>query len=166
MDLKDIRQLLKMLAGSDVAEIEIRQADGAVVRVTRERAAVAPPMPPLHPAATQAPGGMPIAGYFPFGLAGGPALADPPEATEKRSPTAIAVTSPMVGTFYDAPAPDAAPFVKVGDRVEKGGILCIIEAMKLMNEVESEVSGRVIEIIKGNASPVEYGEELFLIEPG
>jgi acetyl-CoA carboxylase biotin carboxyl carrier protein len=79
--------------------------------------------------------------------------------------TLIDVASPMVGTFYRAPAPDAPPYVEVGSRVAKGDTLCIIEAMKLMNELESEVAGRVAEICVENAQPVEYGQVLFRVEP-
>lgn len=85
---------------------------------------------------------------------------------EKSSSNTFEVTSPMVGTFYRAPAPNAEPFVKVGDSVKKGQTLCIIEAMKLMNEIESEVDGKVLEIKVENAQPVEYGEVIMLIDTG
>jgi acetyl-CoA carboxylase biotin carboxyl carrier protein len=77
----------------------------------------------------------------------------------------LVVTSPMVGTFYRAPAPDADPYIEVGDPVTVGQTVCIVEAMKLMNEIESEVKGRVVKILVENAQPVEYGQKLFLIEP-
>ena len=103
----------------------------------------------------------------------GPQPSAAPEApatspmSEKRpeQPTGVEVNSPMVGTFYRAPAPDAPPYVEVGSRVAKGDTLCIIEAMKLMNELESEVSGTVVEIAVENAHPVEFGQVLFRIEP-
>ncbi|HKQ57669.1 MAG TPA: acetyl-CoA carboxylase biotin carboxyl carrier protein, partial [Candidatus Eisenbacteria bacterium] len=95
-----------------------------------------------------------------------------PGATAPGAPAAavgtgkeLAVTSPMVGTFYRAPAPDADPYIEVGDTVEVGQTVCIVEAMKLMNEIESEVKGRVVKILVENAQPVEYGQKLFLIEP-
>lgn len=93
-----------------------------------------------------------------------------PESIEKKSETAsdreyLTVAAPMVGTFYRAPSPDAPPYVEVGDVVSKGQVLCIIEAMKLMNEIQSEVDGTVRKITVENAEPVEFGQELFLIEP-
>ncbi|MDF1545543.1 MAG: acetyl-CoA carboxylase biotin carboxyl carrier protein [bacterium] len=87
-----------------------------------------------------------------------------PAATIDRS-KGVAITAPMVGTFYAAPAPDADPYVSVNAKVRVGQVVCILEAMKLMNEIESEVSGRVIEILAENGKPVEFGQELFLIEP-
>ncbi|RKZ21574.1 pyruvate carboxylase subunit B, partial [bacterium] len=77
----------------------------------------------------------------------------------------VAIKAPMVGTFYRAPAPDAPPYVEVGDVVKRGQVVCIIEAMKLMNEIESDVDGRIVEILVKNEEPVEYGQELFLVEP-
>ena len=93
-----------------------------------------------------------------------PAASAPPPAAAKTDQHA-AIPSPMVGTFYRAPAPDADPYVEVGDVVEVGQTVCIIEAMKLMNEIESEVRGRVVKILVDNAQPVEFGQKLFLVEP-
>ncbi len=87
------------------------------------------------------------------------------KAEPAPSSTAVAVKAPIVGTFYHSPSPDKPPFVSEGDRVQKGQVLCILEAMKLMNEIESEVAGTVKKILVGNATPVEYGQDLFLIEP-
>lgn len=92
-----------------------------------------------------------------------PVQAPAPKADE--CPGCVEIRAPIVGTFYRAPAPDAPPYVKEGDRVEKGQVLCIIEAMKLMNEIESEVSGIVRKILVENGEPVEYGQPLFLIQP-
>ena len=92
----------------------------------------------------------------------------PSEGKSSESPKPdklVAITSPMVGTFYRAPAPDADPYVEVGDMVEVGQTVCIVEAMKLMNEIESEVRGRVVQIPVENSHPVEFGQKLFLIEP-
>ena len=94
-----------------------------------------------------------------------PGAEDRPESHESPSGHLVEVVSPMVGTFYRAPAPDAAPYVDVGARVGKGSVLCIIEAMKLMNELESEVGGTVAKIMVENGQPVEYGQVLFLIDP-
>ena len=92
---------------------------------------------------------------------------EPPEQDEKEGPPAGAhvVKSPIVGTFYRAPSPDADPFVREGDRVQKGQVLCIVEAMKLMNEIEAEVAGKILEIYPEDAQPVEFGEPLFAVEP-
>ena len=89
----------------------------------------------------------------------------PPPAKDDVAENLIEVTSPMVGTFYRAPSPDAPPYVEVGSRVAEGGVLCIIEAMKLMNELESEVAGTIEKILVDNAEPVEYGQVLFLVNP-
>jgi acetyl-CoA carboxylase biotin carboxyl carrier protein len=91
--------------------------------------------------------------------------AAPARETPKAQANTLAITSPMVGTFYRAPAPDADPYVEVGDRVEVGQTVCIVEAMKLMNEIESEVRGRIVQILVENAQPVEFGQTLFLVDP-
>jgi acetyl-CoA carboxylase biotin carboxyl carrier protein len=109
-------------------------------------------MPAMTPEARAA------AGDRKAGPAGNPSAS---VETEKS----VAITSPMVGTFYRAPAPDADPYVEAGDSVEVGQTVCIVEAMKLMNEIESEVRGRIVQILVENAQPVEFGQKLFLIEP-
>ncbi|MBF0294518.1 MAG: acetyl-CoA carboxylase biotin carboxyl carrier protein [Magnetococcales bacterium] len=156
-NLREIRQFIRFLADTDIAEVEITE-EGRTLRIKRatgetvvpvlERPAQlalppAPAIPPLPPPQT---------------------LAAPAGDKDGKGST-VAITAPMVGTFYKAASPESAPFVRMGDVVKKGQVVCIIEAMKLMNEIESEVSGRVVSIIKENATPVEYGEEMFLIEP-
>jgi acetyl-CoA carboxylase biotin carboxyl carrier protein len=96
--------------------------------------------------------------------AAAPAGGAPSPAGAGATGNQVAITSPMVGTFYRAPAPDADPYVEVGDQVTVGQTVCIVEAMKLMNEIESEVKGRVVKILVENAQPVEYGQKLFLVE--
>ena len=93
------------------------------------------------------------------------AAAAPAEATAGRGPVATVVEAPVVGTFYRAGAPDAAPFVEVGDRVEPGDVLCVIEAMKLMNDIKAEFAGEVVEVLAENGQAVEYGEPLFTLLP-
>lgn len=157
MDLKDIKQIIKVLEGTDVTEIEVEQ-EGVKVRV--KRGGNYPPIPfsqfqvlPQETVLTSS-----------QQSSGGKAVAvDKP--SEKESPKLKTIGSPMVGTFYITPAPDAPPFVEVGGFVTKGQTLCIIEAMKLMNEIEAECSGRLVSILVENAKPVEYGEPLFMIEP-
>lgn len=162
MDLKEIRQLIKMLAGTDIAEIEIRD-ETRTVRISRQLPGTGesdhfahPPMVSYahHPTVLPPP---------PAPSSGG--APQPALAAEPASTTAITIQSPMVGTFYQANAPDAPPLVARGDIIQKGQVVCIIEAMKLMNEIESEHAGRVVSILKENASPVEYGEPLFILEP-
>ena len=148
MNLKEIREILELLKGSDVSEFELGRGD-TVLKLRRGPAhvpvlppPVAPgPAPPVRPAETPA------------------AASVPPKPTYKES------VSPIVGTFYRSPAPDAAPFVEVGSRVVKGQVLCIVEAMKIMNQIESDTTGTIAAIIVENAQPVAYGQALFHITP-
>lgn len=155
MDLKELRALLKLMEGSDIEELEIER-QGQRVRIRRRGGntmpAVGAPAPaPLPPA------------QAPLALQAAPAL--PAAPSPARAENLVTIESPMVGTFYRAPAPGAEPYVKEGQIVEKGSVLCIIEAMKLMNEIEAEVKGRIASILVENAQPVEYGQPLFLVEP-
>ena len=148
MDLKQIKAVLKLIQETDVEEIEVEQ-EGRRVRIRRRGA--------QGPVATPSP--IPSASMP-------QAVAAVPSAPEIREVTnLVTVESPMVGTFYRASAPGADAYVREGDKVEKGTVLCLIEAMKLMNEIESEVRGTVRSILVENAQPVEYGQPLFLIEP-
>ncbi len=148
MDLKQIKAVLKLIQGTDVEEIEVEQ-EGRRVRIRRRGAQGPVATPSPIPSAS-----MPQAAVV------------VPSAPEIREATnLVTVESPMVGTFYRASAPGADAYVREGDKVEKGTVLCLIEAMKLMNEIESEVRGTVRCILVENAQPVEYGQPLFLIEP-
>lgn len=155
-ELAELRQLIKLVQRTGIGELEI-ESGGRSVRISANAGsggtwvAAAP-----APAAPAARGAAPAA---PAAPAAAPAPAADADAHLK------AVTSPMVGTFYRSPAPDADPFVEVGDIVEVGQTVCIIEAMKLMNEIEAEVKGRVVKMLIDNAQPVEFGQKLFLIEP-
>lgn len=148
MDLRKVKKLIELLESSDLAEIEVSEGDDSV-RITRYAsgapAAVAAPAPVAAPVA-----------------AATPAAAAPTPAVEAE-PAGHIVTSPMVGTVYLASSPEVADFVKVGDRVSKGDTLCVVEAMKMFNPIESDVSGVVTEIIVNNATPVEFGQSLFVI---
>ena len=148
MDLKEIKAVLKLIQETDIEEIEVEQ-DGRRVRIRRRGSQAAAPLPTVVSSAT-----------MPEVAMTGPSAPAAPETTHL-----ITVESPMVGTFYRAPAPGADPYVQQGDKIQKGTVLCLIEAMKLMNEIESELSGRVHSILVENAQPVEYGQPLFLIEP-
>jgi acetyl-CoA carboxylase biotin carboxyl carrier protein len=147
LDLKEIKAVLKLIQDTDIEEIEVEQ-DGRRIRIRRRGLAVAAPavsMAPAQLAQLTAP------------VATGPQVGE--------TTNLITVESPMIGTFYRAPAPGADPYVREGDKVEKGTVLCIIEAMKLMNEIEAEVSGTIHSILVENAQPVEYGQPLFLVQP-
>ncbi|MBI5562596.1 MAG: acetyl-CoA carboxylase biotin carboxyl carrier protein [Deltaproteobacteria bacterium] len=147
MDIKEIKALYKFLKDTDIIEVEVEGAQG---KVRIKRAGVAP----VEHAALAAPAPAPPA----------PAEAAMGEAPRTQAGNVKIVTSPMVGTFYRASSPEAQPFVEMGSIIKSGSPLCIIEAMKLMNEVESEYSGKVVSILVENGQPVEYGEPLFHIE--
>ena len=152
MDLRKLKKLIDLVEESGIAEIEVTEGEEKV-RITRTTAATAPIYAAPAPAAA-APVAVPAAA---------PAAAAPAAAPAARD-LSNAQKSPMVGTFYRAPGPNAAAFVEVGQQVKVGDTLCIIEAMKLMNEIEAEKSGVVKEILVENGTPVEYGEPLFIIE--
>ena len=153
MDLRKLKKLIDLVEESGIAEIEVTEGEEKV-RITRATAAAAPIYAAPAPAAA-APVAAPVAAA--------PAAAAPAAAPAARD-LSNAQKSPMVGTFYRAPGPNAAAFVEVGKQVKAGDTLCIIEAMKLMNEIEAEKSGVVKEILVENGTPVEYGEPLFIIE--
>ena len=155
MDLERIEELLKLLSDNDVSEFSFKDKDQTI----RLRLG-----PPPVPAATMVSHAAPVAApaAAPAPAAAAAAAAAAPEAD--TSGTTV-VESPMVGTFYRSPAPDADSFVEVGTSVKKGQTLCIVEAMKLMNEIEAEVSGTVVEILVENAQPVQFGQALFRIKP-
>ena len=153
MDLRKLKKLIDLVEESGIAEIEVTEGEEKV-RITRTTAAAAPIYAAPAPAAA-APVAAPVAAA--------PAPAAPTAAPAARD-LSNAQKSPMVGTFYRAPGPNAAAFVEVGKQVKAGDTLCIIEAMKLMNEIEAEKSGVVKEILVENGTPVEYGEPLFIIE--
>jgi acetyl-CoA carboxylase biotin carboxyl carrier protein len=152
MNLKEIREILEMLKGTDVSELEIGRGD-TVLKVRRGVVSG----PPAAYAPQPAPAAPP------------PAAPRPEEGKaapkESARPAHKEVVSPIVGTFYRSPAPDAAPFVEVGARVVKGQVLCIVEAMKIMNQIESDTTGTIAAILVENAQPVAYGQPLFHVVP-
>ncbi|MGA9117318.1 MAG: acetyl-CoA carboxylase biotin carboxyl carrier protein [Bacteroidota bacterium] len=154
MDLSVVKKLIKLVSESTIDEVEIEE-EGRKIRVAKTRFAGAPP--PMH----YAPPGSGVYAPLPAPPAQLPAkeqAAEPPAANLHE------VKSPIVGTFYRAPAPDAAPYVEPGAVVHPGMILCIVEAMKLMNEIECDVAGKVVKVFVENGQPVEYDQPLFLIE--
>ncbi|MEE2749980.1 MAG: acetyl-CoA carboxylase biotin carboxyl carrier protein [Myxococcota bacterium] len=153
MDLERIESLLKLLKDEDIAEFEYSEGsdtDGWSVRVNR--GAVVTTVPVAAPAPAASTGAAPAA----------PA----PDASEAEEEGLNEVQSPMVGTFYRSPSPDAGPFVQVGDKVTRGQTLCIVEAMKLMNEIEADVDGTIAAVLVENAQPVQFGQALFKIRVG
>lgn len=158
MDLRKLKTLIDLVQASGIAEIEIIE-EGDHVRIVN-RPAQAAQAAQAAPAIIEIPQAAPA----PAAPVPSAAPAAPSAAPASSSPSGTQVTSPMVGTFYRAPSPGADPFVEVGTQVKKGDTLCIIEAMKLLNEIEAEVSGTVKEILVDNGSPVEFGQPLFVIE--
>lgn len=155
MDIKDIKSLIKMVTETDITEFEIENPEERILIKRGSSTEVVHVQAPQNIS-------MPQAYSMPQPMSGTPAgaIGSAPAETEKGEP----VTSPIVGTFYRAPAPDAAPYVEVGQVVEKGQVLCIVEAMKLMNEIEAEFRCKILKICKENAQPVEFGDSLFLVE--
>lgn len=158
MDLRKLKKLIDLVEESGIAEIEVTEGEEKV-RITRTTAAQPVYSAPVQqqPAVMAAPAAVPAAAV--------PAEAAPAAAVPAAGPDlSKAMKSPMVGTFYRAASPTSAPFVEVGQTVNAGDTLCIIEAMKLMNEIEADHSGVVKEILVSNGQPVEFGEPLFIIE--
>jgi acetyl-CoA carboxylase biotin carboxyl carrier protein len=158
MDIRKVKKLIELLEESGVSEIEIKEGEESV-RISRHPTGVvhAYAAPPAYAAVPAAPG---AAASPATGVAGAAAAPAPSPAP---SPDSI-VTAPMVGTFYAAPAPGARPFVEIGSEVKPGDVLCIIEAMKMMNQIECDKAGRVVSVLVKNGDPVEFGQTLFIIE--
>ena len=152
MEGSELRDLLEYLAQSQFVEFELER-EGFRLRVAKAGSHVVMAAP-LNGASMT---GDPLA------IAAAPIAAPAPPAAPRADENVTIVTSPIVGTFYRTPSPDTPPFVEVGSRVKKGQVLCIVEAMKLMNEIESELEGEVVEVSVANGQPVEYGEALFKI---
>jgi len=150
MDIRKVKKLIELLEESGLAEIEITEGDDSV-RISRYPEGVMQPMQALGPVSVG-----PHASAPPMTVSADTALPAPVEGHT--------VTAPMVGTFYGAPAPGAKPFVQVGSEVQVGDVLCIIEAMKMMNQIESDSAGRVVSILVENGDPVEFGQSLFIVE--
>jgi acetyl-CoA carboxylase biotin carboxyl carrier protein len=143
MELEDLKELISLLKETDITELQVEK-DGTKVKIKREKILTSLEMP-LHK----------HAGLQEKIMA----------ETEEETRRVVTITSPIVGTFFRSPTPEASPFVELGSKVNKGQVLCIVEAMKLMNEIESDSDGIIVKILVENGQPVEYGEPLFLIEP-
>ena len=151
MDIEKIRELVEMMDVNDLTEIKIVDGESKIELKRGSTSFVAP-----APAVAAVPA--PVA---PVAVGQAPAAAPAPEAVDENLQE---ITSPIVGTFYSAPAPDAAPFVKIGDQVTPDTVVCIVEAMKVMNEVKAEISGTIKKILVENAQAVEFGQAMFLVE--
>lgn len=145
MELDEIKQLIELLKGTDITELQIER-EGSKLKIRREKY---------------------LSSFEAISSAKKPGVAVPKETKEEAAEESklVTITSPIVGIFHRAPSPESPPFVEVGNTVKKGQVLCIVEAMKLMNEIESDTDGVVSKILVENGQPVEYGEPLFLIEP-
>ncbi len=153
MDIRKVKKLIELLEESGVSEIEIKEGEESV-RISRH------PTGTMHTIATPMSYSTPGAA---IGAAAGASAAATAPAAAAPSPDEV-VTAPMVGTFYASPAPGAKAFVEIGSEVKPGDVLCIIEAMKMMNQIESDKAGRVVSILVKNGDPVEFGQTLFIIE--
>lgn len=146
MDLKELKALVRLMEGADLEELEVAEGDRRI-RIRRRSGDGLPVIRTGAPAQ------------------GGAKIAAAPAVGAADTAGLVPIESPMVGTFYRAPAPGAEPYVKEGDSIQKGTVVCIVEAMKLMNEIESEVAGRIARVVAENGKPVEFGQPLFLVEP-
>ena len=163
MNQKELKELIEFLVDKDIAEFELERGD---LKVRIKRAGATPSAPPLEVQPVMIPTVLPTAA--PGAVATTAAATQPPApaspAASEESGLHI-VKSPIVGTFFEAPSPGSPPFVKIGDIVELGAVLCIVEAMKLMNEIESDMAGEIVSKLVSNGQPVEYGQALFAIRP-
>jgi acetyl-CoA carboxylase biotin carboxyl carrier protein len=156
MDIKQIQDLIRFVSKSGVNEVSIEQNEFKItIKTNQAPTIVNATMPVAQPVSA-----MPAA---PVATVQASAPAEAPAAADESK--YITIKSPMIGTFYRSSSPDKPSFVNVGDEISAGSVLCIIEAMKLFNEIESEVSGRVVKVLVDNSSPVEYDQPLFLVEP-
>lgn len=155
MDLKQIHELIKIVNKSNIGEISIEDKDGKVTIKQKEEPAITVAAPP-HQMFTTAPA---------QAAAPAPVASSAPVAAPAKADNLITIKSPMIGTFYRRPSPDKPIFAEIGTEVTPGKVVCIIEAMKLFNEIESEISGTIVKILVDDASPVEYDQPLFLVEP-
>jgi acetyl-CoA carboxylase biotin carboxyl carrier protein len=170
MTLKEIQELIKLISKSELSEFKMKNGEFELsIRTKLYERAKAPEYLPVPPAMPAAPAGLPPAASPsapPSPAKATPGSQDSPAAEETGDESRyVPIKSPMVGTFYRASAPEKPPFVKVGDIVQVGTVVCIVEAMKLYNEIESDQAGRIVKIIAENGTPVEFEQVLFLLDP-
>ena len=158
MNIKDIENLIKFVQKSGVSEVSLEQKDFKITIKTQQaghgQAIQYTPAPSL-----------PVPAPVPQVAAAAPASTAPPAPKASDDSKYITIKSPMIGTFYRSSTPDKPPFINVGDEVKPGKVICIIEAMKLFNEIESEVSGKIVKVLVDNSTPIEYDQPLFLVDP-
>jgi acetyl-CoA carboxylase biotin carboxyl carrier protein len=158
MDIRKIKKLIELLEESGIAEIEIKEGEEAV-RISRMPAAGSAPMYPQYTHMGNMP--MAMAPQIEAPAKAAPAIEGP---AAKPKPNEHVITAPMVGTFYASPSPGAKAFIEIGDEIKVGQVLCIIEAMKMMNQIEADKAGKVTSIMARNGDPVEFGQPLFVVE--
>jgi acetyl-CoA carboxylase biotin carboxyl carrier protein len=158
MDIRKIKKLIELLEESGIAEIEIKEGEEAV-RISRMPAGASALHAPHAPHLAAVPAGAAAAAP-----PSGAEHASPDSGAHKPKPNEHVITAPMVGTFYASPSPGAKAFVEIGDEIKVGQVLCIIEAMKMMNQIEADRAGRVASIMARNGDPVEFGQPLFVVE--
>ena len=162
MEYKQIQELIKTINKSNISELSIEEGEFKITikqELTSQQQYVAvsqAQMQVSHPAPQQA---------LPAPAPAAPVAEKPAAPATNTTTTQVVIKSPMIGTFYRSPSPDKPVFVNVGDEIKQGEVLCIIEAMKLFNEIESEISGRIIKVVADDSSPVEYDQPLFIVEP-
>src|SRR5690554_1329283 len=159
MDIKQIQDLIKFVAKSGVNEVSIEEKDFKITIKTNQEPTYVTATVPTPVAAPQAPA---TPAPAPAATTAAPAT-ETPAAAEKSN--LVTIKSPMIGTFYRSSSPDKPPFVNVGDEITAGKVICIVEAMKLFNEIESEVSGKIVKVLVDDAQPIEYDQPLFLVDP-
>lgn len=159
MDLKEIQNLIKFVSNTGVAEVKLETGDVKItIRTTLEG---------NTPEITYVQQAAPVQQAMAAPIAAAPVAAAPatPAAPAEDNSKFVTIKSPMIGTFYRKPSPDKAPFVEVGSTIGKGDVLCVVEAMKLFNEIEAEISGKIVKILVDDMSPVEFDQPLFLVDP-
>jgi acetyl-CoA carboxylase biotin carboxyl carrier protein len=162
MDFKQIQELIKLINKSNIGEVSIEEKGFKLTIKQKEEAAqTVIASPQAYPQSFQAP----VAAIPQAPSPASGAASEKPRSTDSATDNFITIKSPMIGTFYRSSSPGKPPFVEVGDEITTGKVVCIIEAMKLFNEIESEVKGRIVKVLADDASPVEYDQPLFLVEP-
>jgi acetyl-CoA carboxylase biotin carboxyl carrier protein len=165
LDFQQLRELLLAIAQTDITELSLK-SDTFELKVKKGSTAITSELVPIVSTTVTAPSSPTVTVTTPVDNPPvNPSLEPNPSPTKTEQQKWVEITSPMVGTFYRAPAPDEPPFVEVGERISKGDTVCIIEAMKLMNDIEAEVAGDIMEILVENGEPVEYGQALMRVNP-
>lgn len=166
MDIKDIQELIKFVAKSGATEVDL-EIDNVKISIKSPAMKAGKVIEPALAVVSDMPAAAPVIAATPAAAPAAAPVADAPAAAEAEEDTShyITIKSPMIGTFYRKPSPDKDAFVNIGDEIKPGDVLCVVEAMKLFNEIESEVSGKIVKVLADDSSPVEYDQPLFLVDP-